>query len=175
MQNLPGYSCLSFGKVADYVADRGFGKRISKEECLEILEATEKAGLVHNTNNFSGDLVFVCNCCGCCCGFLKMLKKYNAKYMLAGSNFGVAIDRESCSGCGDCLERCPMEALSLADEVAMVNDDTCIGCGNCVSVCPTESLSMVRRSDTIPRKPGLPSVAPGPRPKPARKPRLFWV
>ncbi len=154
VKEVPAYSCLSYGKVADFVVDRKFGNRISKQESLEILEATEKAGLVHNTNNFTGDLVFVCNCCGCCCGFLKMLKKYNAKSMLASSNFGLAIDQESCSGCGDCLERCSMEALSLADEVVAVDDDSCIGCGNCVSVCPTETLSMVRRSDTRPPEAG---------------------
>jgi len=150
VEGIPTHSCLSFGKAAEFVVDRKFGKRISKEECLKILEDTEKAGLVHNTNNFLGSTVFVCNCCGCCCGFLKMLKNFDFKALLVTSNFGVAIDEDACTGCGDCLERCPMEALSLAEEVVTVNKDHCVGCGNCVSVCPTESLSMERRSSTKP-------------------------
>ena len=150
VKGVPDGACLSFGKVADFVVDRGFGKRISKEECLQILEASEKAGLVHNANNNEGNLVFVCNCCGCCCGFLKMLREHDIKAMLAVSNFRVAIDTEACTGCGDCLDRCQMEALCLDGEAVAVNLDHCVGCGNCVTACPTESLSMVRRSDTRP-------------------------
>jgi len=150
VEGVPQYSCLSFGKAADFVVDRKFGKKISKEECLKILEDAEKAGLIHNTNNFLGSTAFICNCCGCCCGFAKMLKNLNFKALLVVSNFGVVIDEETCSGCGDCLERCPMEALSLVDEVAAVNKEHCVGCGNCVSVCPAESLAMERRSDTKP-------------------------
>ena len=155
VENVPRYSCLCFSNVADYVVERKFGKRISKEECYEILEATEKAGLVHNTNNFTGDLIFVCNCCGCCCEFLKMIKELGYRGALAYSNFEVAIDEASCTGCGDCLERCSMEALSVVDEIIRVNKDHCIGCGNCVSACLTETLSMVRRSHVTPPKGGM--------------------
>jgi NAD-dependent dihydropyrimidine dehydrogenase PreA subunit len=70
--------------------------------------------------------------------------------MLEYSNFVVVADKETCSGCGDCLDRCQMEALSLVDEVISVNQNMCFGCGNCVSVCPTESLSMVRRASVKP-------------------------
>ena len=155
VENVPRYSCLSFGNVADFVVERRFGKRISKEECYEILKATERAGLVHNTNNFTGDLVFVCNCCGCCCEFLKMIKELDYRGGLAYSNFEVAIDGASCTGCGDCVDRCAMEALTVMDEVVRVNKDHCIGCGNCVSTCPTEALSMVRRSKVVPPKGGM--------------------
>ena len=155
VENVPRYSCLSFGNVAEFVIEHKFGKRISKEECLKILEEVEEAGLVHNANNFIGDMVFVCNCCGCCCGFIKMLKKFENKAILAYSNFEVAIDEDTCSGCEDCIERCQMEALSLNDdEIIVVNKENCIGCGNCVSVCPTECLSMVRRSNTKPPEAG---------------------
>jgi NAD-dependent dihydropyrimidine dehydrogenase PreA subunit len=150
LEGLPSHACLSFGKAADFVAERKFGKRITKEECLQILEGCEKGGLVHNANNQSGDLVFVCNCCGCCCGFLKMLRDQDIKAMLALSNFQVVIDEETCTGCGDCIDRCQMEALRLEGEVVTVHLPHCVGCGNCVSVCPTESLSMERRSDTKP-------------------------
>ena len=150
LEGVPERACLSFGKVADFVVERKFGQRISKQECLQILEDVEKAGLVHNANNNLGNLVFVCNCCGCCCGFLKMLREHDVKAMLALSNFQVAIDEETCTGCGDCVDRCQMEALRLEGEVVTVNTNHCVGCGNCVTVCPTESLSMERRSDTRP-------------------------
>jgi len=155
VKDVPTYSCLSFSDVADFVVERNFGKRITREECLEILEATEKAGLIHNTNNFTGNLIFICNCCGCCCEFVKMIKELGNTAFLAYSNFEVAIDESSCIGCGDCLERCNLEALSLVDDVVTVKKEHCVGCGNCVSTCPTETLSMVRRSSTIPPKGGM--------------------
>jgi NAD-dependent dihydropyrimidine dehydrogenase PreA subunit len=150
VKGVPEYSCLWFGKVADFIVDRRFGKRISKEECIEIIRATEKAGLVHNTGNAIDQSIAMCNCCSCCCGFLKMLNKYQSKALLAYSNFEVMIDKDTCSGCGDCLDRCQMKALSLIGEVVAVDKDRCIGCGNCVTVCPTESLSMVRRKHDTP-------------------------
>ncbi len=161
VENVPEYSCLLFGKVADYIVDRKFGKRITKEEALQIIKQTEDAGLVHNTNNFIDSTVFVCNCCGCCCGFLKGVKETQNKIMLAISNFELNIDEDSCSGCGDCIERCQMDALSLQNEVIEVNAGTCIGCGNCVTVCPTESLSMVRRVTEEPPEAGDSMTAMG--------------
>ena len=150
IENVPEYSCLLLGKVADYIVDRKFGKRISKEEALQILKDTEDAGLVHNTNNFIESTVFVCNCCGCCCGFLRGLKEMGSSPMVAYSNFEVAIDEASCSGCGDCIDRCQMDALELKDEVITVEMKKCIGCGLCVTACPTESLSMIRRRNEVP-------------------------
>lgn len=150
VKGIPEYSCLMFGKIADYVVDRGFGKRITKEESLAITKACAEAGLVHNVNNTSNGLVFMCNCCGCCCGFLRPLKKFKTGAMLASSNFLVKVDAKECTGCETCIDRCPVDALSMKDDVVAVDAAMCIGCGNCTSVCPTECLTMVRRAENKP-------------------------
>jgi len=142
---LPQHSCLLVGEGADYAIDRGFGKRITKEEAHEIVELSEKAGLMHNVGNYSDKAFFVCNCCGCCCEFLATAKRAQNNTVLEYANFIVKADKETCSGCGDCIERCQVEALSLEGEVISVNENMCFGCGNCVSVCPTECLTMERR------------------------------
>lgn len=54
----------------------------------------------------------------------------------------VKIDVEKCVGCGTCVEECPSDALSLEDEIAIVDDDLCTECGLCVEVCPSEALSL---------------------------------
>lgn len=154
IRGVPEYSCLMFGKTAEYVVDRGFGKQITKQEAFGILEATEKAGLVHNTNNFIENTAFICNCCGCCCGFLKILKTYETDAWLSYSNFKVQADADECVGCADCIDRCQMEALALKDEVISIDESRCIGCGNCVTVCPTNCLSMVRRAEAKPPEAG---------------------
>ncbi|MBI4797968.1 MAG: 4Fe-4S binding protein [Desulfarculus sp.] len=61
------------------------------------------------------------------------------------------LDAAKCTGCGVCVKRCQMEALSMEGEVAALAAHRCIGCGLCVSTCPGKAL-------TLRRKPAAPSV-----------------
>jgi NAD-dependent dihydropyrimidine dehydrogenase PreA subunit len=148
----PRDACVYFGKVADFMIERGMAKRYSKEQLLDLLETCEDYGLVHNINNFLGDNIVLCNCCGCCCNFLVRMKKYRGLKQVAGSNFAAAVDPETCTGCGDCLDRCQMEALELEGETARVIEASCLGCGNCISACPSGSLSLARSAEVEPPK-----------------------
>lgn len=150
VENVPERTCIYFGKVADFMVERAFGKRVSKEECLDILKQCEAAGLVHNINNYLGRSLVLCNCCSCCCDFLARMKKYRGLQSVARSNFIVSLDPETCTGCGTCVSRCQMEALTLVDDTVSLTESYCIGCGNCVSTCPAEALKMVRHSDARP-------------------------
>ena len=58
------------------------------------------------------------------------------------------LDIEPCKGCGTCVKRCEMEALSIDNKKAVLDLKRCIGCGLCVSTCPTHSLSLVRKPKT---------------------------
>ncbi len=84
-----------------------------------------------------------------------MIKELGMVGGLVYSNFELEIDEGACAGCGDCVERCAMEALSVAGEMICVNSAHCIGCGNCVLVCPTEALCMVRRASVVPPQGGM--------------------
>ncbi len=52
------------------------------------------------------------------------------------------VDPEKCTGCGDCVEECPTDAIELKEEKAVVNEEECVDCGACVDVCPVEAISM---------------------------------
>ncbi|WP_319507766.1 4Fe-4S binding protein [uncultured Methanolobus sp.] len=53
------------------------------------------------------------------------------------------INRELCTGCGQCVETCPVEAISLdGEDIAIVDSELCVDCGQCVDVCPVEAISL---------------------------------
>ena len=56
------------------------------------------------------------------------------------------IDKDKCTGCGICLDCCPFKALSLVDNIAVVEETTCTLCGLCAKegVCPVDAITMVK-------------------------------
>ena len=54
----------------------------------------------------------------------------------------VTIDKEKCTGCGACVDICPVDALKLEDDKAVVDPETCIDCGTCVDECPVEAITL---------------------------------
>jgi ferredoxin len=140
----PGESCLQFGMAADSVVRNGRGRAISMEEALAILQRAEEVGLVLQPNN-AKDPLFICTCCGCCCGVLKSLKRYPEPASMVVSPFWASLNAETCKGCGLCTKRCQMEAIHMDNKKSVLDLNRCIGCGLCVSTCPTHSLSLVRK------------------------------
>jgi len=51
------------------------------------------------------------------------------------------VDKDKCTGCGQCADICPVEAIKLEGDIAVVSDE-CIECGICVDTCPFEIISM---------------------------------
>ena len=150
VEGAPLEACVYFGKVADYIVERKFGKRYTREELLELLKTCEEKGLIHNINNFLGDNIVLCNCCGCCCHIMGPMLKHRGLKIIAGSNFKAVVDEDTCTGCEECLDICQVKAIEMVDGTAKVNEEFCLGCGNCVSRCPSESLSLVRCTDVKP-------------------------
>ena len=54
----------------------------------------------------------------------------------------VTIDKEKCTGCGACVDVCPVDALKLENDKAVVDPETCIDCGTCVDECPVEAITL---------------------------------
>jgi Pyruvate/2-oxoacid:ferredoxin oxidoreductase delta subunit len=146
----PSKCCVWFGKVADYMVERDYAVRHTKEELYALLEKCEEAGLVHMISNRNrSNHVVMCNCCKCCCHYLRvnrLLREIDI-HTFEASNYVSHVDEETCTGCGECVDHCQAEALELDGDLLRINEDYCLGCGACVSICPTESLSLVRVSN----------------------------
>ena len=55
----------------------------------------------------------------------------------------VKIDLGKCTGCDKCVEVCPVNAIRIESEKAIVSDE-CVECGLCVNECPNEAISLDR-------------------------------
>ena len=142
--------CLGFRDFHDMYDRHGWGRDITKEEAFELLDQAEKEGLVLQPSN-EQEPQFICACCNCCCGVLEMMRIMPRAADFAASNFYAVLDTGACNGCGKCVKRCQMEALTLVDKKAVLNVEKCIGCGLCVSGCKTGAIQLVKKEkETVP-------------------------
>jgi electron transport complex protein RnfB len=120
---------------------------ISQAEALALLEKCETIGLVHTVSNVTKGVYYVCNCCGCCCGILKGINDFGIKESIAYANYLAVIDPELCLGCGTCIERCQVHAISNENGIAVVDQERCIGCGLCVTGCPNSVARLEKKPE----------------------------
>jgi len=55
----------------------------------------------------------------------------------------VWVDMARCTGCGACVEVCPVEAIALVDGKARVDEKLCTGCEACADACPEGAIQPV--------------------------------
>ncbi|PKN61315.1 MAG: hypothetical protein CVU57_30105 [Deltaproteobacteria bacterium HGW-Deltaproteobacteria-15] len=142
----PLQNCFTFGKSARHTVSQGFAKAVTKEEALRIMKEAENAGLVHKAfhpgSNTDRPETSICNCCKDCCDGVRLWREgtlplINATYFLS------VIDKEICSGCGTCVDRCPTDAISLDDDGKAIRDEAhCLGCGVCARFCPEGAIAL---------------------------------
>ena len=51
-------------------------------------------------------------------------------------------DPELCTGCGICVEQCPVSALTMNDDLPQVDAGTCITCFCCQEICPEKAMTL---------------------------------
>jgi NAD-dependent dihydropyrimidine dehydrogenase PreA subunit len=140
--------CVMFNSAAERRIKDGLGKEVSKDEFFEVLKKFQKEGFVLQPEN-SQNPEFMCVCCGCCCGVLKMAKQYPKPAEYYSNNYYAQSNPELCNGCEVCVKRCQMDAITLINEKAVVNLDRCIGCGNCVPTCGMKAMTLYKKRKKI--------------------------
>ena len=150
--------CLTFGSTAASLVRHGFARKADSGEALELLARAREEGLVQFGENVRRRPAFICNCCGCCCEALLAQRRFGFLKPVHTTGFVPEVDAERCSGCGKCVEACPVEAMgsfSANDarapkkRLARVEESRCLGCGVCVPACRTGGLRLVRRPERV--------------------------
>lgn len=146
----PLNNCLQIGFAAENIGIEPGGKKISKSEAKELMRQSAEIGLVLATDNTAKFTTVICSCCECCCGMLRGLTEFDNPRAIAKANFISTIDKDACTACETCVERCKFKAITVND-FANVNPDKCIGCGLCAVTCPSDAIMMKRfERETIP-------------------------
>ena len=76
---------------------------------------------------------------------MESIKAPDSPNAAADSSFIMRINEEECIGCGDCVERCQVDAITLEGDKAVQTVGRCIGCGLCISTCTSGALELIKR------------------------------
>lgn len=150
--------CMTFGNVAASLIRSGFARRVDVAEGRDLLQEAYENNLVQFGENVREDVAFICNCCGCCCEALLAAQRFGFMHPVHTSNYMPQINAETCTGCGLCVDACPVQAMGLVTandphhprkREARVTEDLCLGCGVCARVCPTGSITLAARPERV--------------------------
>ncbi len=141
--------CMTLGNASDFVVEQGFARRAPVEELLEVLKKAEDYGLVHIGDNVLEQTTFLCNCCGCCCGFLQGITLQHLKHAVTTTNYIAKLYQKDCNGCEICADRCQIKAIKMEGDYPAVDEEFCIGCGVCARFCPSDAIKMAEREKKV--------------------------
>jgi ferredoxin len=120
-------------------------RKISQDEAVKVLEDTHKKGFVHCAffkKELGRRFMAICNCCSCCCQGMKAYNVFEGAVPILAPSGYVARAADDCIACGECLDACGFNAISMDEGIAVVNQEKCMGCGVCESRCETGTISM---------------------------------
>jgi ferredoxin len=150
--------CMTFNSSAESLIKSGFARSVDKKEGMDLLQLAYDSNLVQFGENVRKRVNFICNCCGCCCEAMIAQRRFSALNPIHTTNFLPEINESDCTGCGKCVNICPVEAMTLISandpkksnrKIAKLDADICLGCGLCVRVCPTNAIKLKQRDKRV--------------------------
>lgn len=91
-----------------------------------------------------------CGLCAKACpmNLIVMQERHASVYVLCSNRDKGALVRKTCQngciGCGICVKNCPHGAISIENNLAVVDQSKCVGCRSCLEVCPTKAIHAIR-------------------------------
>ncbi|MFA7332194.1 MAG: 4Fe-4S dicluster domain-containing protein [Candidatus Delongbacteria bacterium] len=150
--------CMTFNSAAESLIRHGHARTMEVGEGLDLLQQAREQGLVQFGENAREGVAFICNCCGCCCEALIAARRFAILHPVHTTNFIPEQPGADCTGCGKCVQACPVESLALVSandphqpkrRRAKLDEETCLGCGVCVRACPQGALRLRSRERRV--------------------------
>ena len=150
--------CMTFNSTAESLTKHGHARRIDAVECLDLLQQAYEENLVQFGENVRESVNFICNCCGCCCEAMIAARRFAIFNPVHTTNFIPELHEGNCTGCGKCVNACPVEAMALVSanhpqhplrKKALLDEKICLGCGICVRACPEKCILLKSRAKRI--------------------------
>jgi len=150
--------CMTFNSTAESLTKHGHARCIDAVECLDLLQQAYEENLVQFGENVRESVNFICNCCGCCCEAMIAARRFAIFNPVHTTNFIPELHEGNCTGCGKCVNACPVEAMALVSanhpqhplrKKALLDEKICLGCGICVRACPEKCILLKSRAKRI--------------------------
>jgi len=104
---------------------------------------------IHIENNLATIIIEKCTGCGMCVRtcpkkLITLVPVKNHYTVSCSSHEKGNLTRQYCTvgciGCTRCVKACPSTAISMQENLAVIDPVKCTNCGECVKVCPTGSI-----------------------------------
>jgi Pyruvate/2-oxoacid:ferredoxin oxidoreductase delta subunit len=150
----PVETCIWLDQDAREALDRGYGRRLTKAGAKELVRWADRKGLMHTADSEwrTRGLHAICNCCACDCYPFRAAQEIGSKGVWPKSRYIAVYDRERCTLCGTCVNRChfgayyhdgsTVEVDGRARKNVQFEPVACWGCGLCANTCPAEAIVM---------------------------------
>ncbi len=135
-------TCLAFDDMAQFYLDVGIGRELTMQEALDLVrESVEQGCCLHVANSKEAEVM--CSCNINVCALLQASQAFGGDALRNVSHYVVAVDEDKCTGCGTCVEVCPVKCCSINERGKSQSGELCVGCGQCVAKCPAGARRLV--------------------------------
>ncbi len=143
--------CLTFNFTATALIRHGHARSVGIEEAHDIVQKANSHHLVQFGENVRQQVNFVCNCCKCCCEGMQAARRFAMAHPVQTTQFLPAVSIQACTGCGRCIDLCPVAAVTLMTTDgkrprARIEQALCLGCGVCARACPAQAITLHPRA-----------------------------
>jgi len=149
--------CMTFNNTAASLSKYGHARPVDVAEGIDLLNRAYDHQLVQFGENVRRGVNFICNCCGCCCEAMIAARRFAVLHPVHTTRFIPEIEAEGCTGCGKCVEICPVEAMTVSAndpsrpgrKNAKLDASVCLGCGLCARACSRGRIRLKPRKENI--------------------------